>query len=92
MYTKEIINHEQIYKLIENYHNAGGDVITLAEGCLGFGVVAFLNNGLRLKEFILEEYYINPWASGHRLKVYPRGGLPKKYLKMIDKVLNGGEA
>lgn len=89
MYTKEIKNHEQIYNLIENYQNAGGDVITLNDGVLGFGVVAFVNNGLKLKEFILEEYYINPWASGHRLKIYPHGGLPKKYLKMIDKVLEG---
>lgn len=88
MYTKEIENHKQIYDLIENYQNAGGDVITLDEGCLGFGIVAFVNNGLKLKEFILEEYYLTAWSSGHRLKVYPRG-LPKKYLKMIDKVLEG---
>lgn len=90
MYTKEIENYGQIYNLIQKYQNAGGDVITLVEGCLGFGVVAFVNNGLKLKEFILEEYYINAWSSGHRLKVYPHG-LPKKYLKMIDKVFEGDE-
>ena len=89
MYTKKIDNLKTIYNLINKYYNAGGDVITLAEGCLGFGIMAFVNNGLNLKEFILEEYYINPWSSGHRLKVYPRGGLPKKYLKMIDKIFNG---
>lgn len=71
-------------KLMRDYGEAGGEVVTVQEGCLGLGTVILRNlSNKNLREFVIEEYYINEWSSGHKVKIYTKG-LPKKYLRMLD--------
>lgn len=75
--------------LIQKYYNAGGEMATIDDGCLGLGLRILYNCGNEnLREFVIEEYYINAWSSGHKVKIYTQG-LPKKYLKMIEDYENG---
>ena len=78
MRTKEI-SLEQGKQLIARYLNAGGTVVEVdGTASLGLGLVILCKNAHTLKEFVIEEYYLNEWSSGHRLKTYTKG-LPKKY-------------
>lgn len=82
MRTKEI-SFNEIDNLIENYIDKGGEVYNLDNGSLGYGTIIFLNNGLSLKQFVVEERYLNEWSSTHVLKIY-NNELPQKYIKMIE--------
>lgn len=75
------ITLQQAEDLISRYINAGGTTYQIREGVLGLGTV-ILTGCAHLKEFVIEEFYINAWASGHRLKTYTKG-LPAKYRKYI---------
>ena len=70
--------------LIDKYIDAGGEVTTIADGGVGLGTVLLTNNGLKLKEFVIEEYYINEWNSGHKLISY-NNGLPKKWQQSLER-------
>lgn len=70
-------------RLINKYQEAGGIVTEVRPGVLGLGTV-ILSNGenTRLKEFVIQEFYINAWTSGHKLRTYLHG-LPAKYQAAI---------
>lgn len=70
--------------LINRYINRGGNCVELIEGVLGFGVTMLYGNGL--KTFIIKEYYINEWTSGHTIRAYNK--TPKKYEKMLEEIEN----
>jgi len=83
MTTKDI-DLDQVYTLIDKYLNAGGEVETAQDGCLGVGTLILQDiQDMKLKEFVIEEYYVNEWTSHHRLKTYTKG-IPKKYIKMLE--------
>ena len=70
--------------LIDRYIAAGGEATTIHDGGVGLGTVLLTNNGLKLKEFVIEEYYINEWNSGHKLISYSNG-LPKKWQLALER-------
>jgi len=71
--------------LINRYLESGGGYTQVDEGVLGLGIVILNNHDLNLKNFVIEEYYINSNSSGHKVKIYSKKeGLPKKYLKMME--------
>lgn len=67
-------------ELIQHYHNNGGQHTTIKEGVLGLGKVVCYGEGL--KTTIITEYFINPWASGHKVRMY--NTTPKKYKQYIN--------
>jgi hypothetical protein len=67
--------------LMNRYFEKGGDVTTVREGVLGLGTVILHSD--KLHQFVIEEYYLNEWSSGHRVKKYYKE-LPKKYQKMLE--------
>lgn len=78
------ISNNQIDNLLENYEQAGGEIIQLEEGSLGYGLIALVNNGLNLKQFIIEERFENEWSSEHVLYTYAKRNIAKRYLKLIE--------
>ena len=90
MKTVKYISIEQIKDLINRYVKNGGEVVEVIQGTLGYGTTLLLNNGHNLKEFVIEEYYLNEWSSGHRLLTYNKG-ISKKYQDMLEKYEAGYE-
>jgi hypothetical protein len=84
------VSNEYIQDLIERYLKAGGEVTQVEEGVLGYGTLLLTNNGHNLKEFVIQEYYINAWSSGHWRMSY-NNGLSKKYQQMLEDFLNREE-
>ena len=70
---------DYIAHLIAQYHDKGGEVITIEEGTLGYGFMVMFGEGL--KTAIVKEVYINEWSSGHTVRMYNK--MPKKYKQMI---------
>jgi len=66
-----------IYKYANTY---GGEVVTISEGVLGLGQI-MLTGVKGKKHIIITEFYINPWSSGHKIRMYNK--LPKKYARYI---------
>ncbi len=71
-------------KLMQKYFDKGGEIFEVSEGVLGLGTI-ILSATEGLKCFVIEEYFLNSWSSGHRVKEYKNySELPKKYKKMIE--------
>lgn len=83
MYTKNI-TLKTAENLISKFINAGGDFYQLEDGGVGLGLVVLDGRGHGLRSFVIEEYYLSEWASGHRLKIYTHGELPRKYVDAIE--------
>ena len=49
MRTIKYISNEQIKDLTNRYINAGGEVVEIVPGTLGYGTTLLLNNGQNLK-------------------------------------------
>lgn len=77
--NKKLYDCDYIAHLINQYHDKGGEVITIDEGCLGYGFMIMFGEGL--KTTIVKEVYINEWSSGHTVRMYNK--MPKKYEQMI---------
>lgn len=90
MKVNKYVDCQTIQNLIEKYVDAGGIVVEIIPGCLGYGTILLLSNGNNLKEFVIEEYYLNEWSSGHRLLTYNKG-ISKKYKAMLEKYEDGYE-
>ena len=70
--------------LIDRYVNEyGGQVTILEEGCLGLGKL-ILHDAPEMKSYVITEYFINSWASGHKIRGYNK--LPKKYANWLANV------
>lgn len=76
---KTLYDCDYIAHLISRYYDKGGEVITIEEGVLGYGLTIMFGDGL--KTTIVKEVYINAWSSGHSVRMYRK--TPKKYEKMI---------
>lgn len=72
-------------EFIKRYIDNGGEVYIADEGVLGLGTIILYDYDHKhnLKEYIIQEYYLNEWSSGHKLKEY-KNGLPKKYIKVLE--------
>lgn len=75
---------ESCKNLMQKYYNKGGNCVTVSEGGLGLGTVVCY--GDNLKTSIIQEHYVNEWSSVHTVRMYKR--MPKKYEKLVDKILN----
>ena len=84
---KKFITFSSAQDLVSRYIAAGGVATIVAEGCLGLGTIVLQNNGLNLKEFVIQEENLNEWSSCHILKTYLHG-LPKKYIKAAAEVMD----
>lgn len=83
-YTPHSKNYtlKSLEAFISKYVNeCNGEIHTLEEGCLGLGTV-ILTNAPNKKSYLIQEYFINSWTSGHILRAYNK--LPKKYLSQIQ--------
>lgn len=78
LYTLKAVDN-----LIDQYVKKDGEIITLEEGCLGYGLT--LCCGAGLKYAIIQEVYLNEWSSGHKIRLYNK--LPKKYEIMLNNVM-----
>lgn len=77
---KHLYGSDAIDQLARQYVDLGGQVYTLEEGSLGWGVTVLLAPGY--KSVVIKEVYINPWSSGHAVRKYNQ--LPGKYQQIID--------
>ena len=68
--------------LIKKYIDSGGEVSILEEGSLGHGT-SLLHNAPGKKVIVIKEVYLNPWSSGHTVRMYNR--MPKKYKKALER-------
>lgn len=80
---KREIGLKQIEKLLSDYNDKGGTTFQLDEGCLGYGTILLYSYDETLKVFIIQEFYKNPWLSGHTVQTFSK--LPKKYSGMLEK-------
>lgn len=75
-------NLKQIDNLIDKYVNTfGGEVSTLEEGVLGYGLTV-LHGAKGKKSIIIKEIYLNAWSSTHSVRMY--NSLPIKYQNILN--------
>jgi hypothetical protein len=70
----------EIAKLCDRYISKGGEVVTIEEGCLGYGTMILLGAGL--KYAVVQERFVSAWVSTHTVRLYSK--LPKKYLTLLN--------
>lgn len=70
--------------LIEKYIQYNGEILTVREGSLGYGVT--ICYGHNLKTAIITERYVNEWKSAHTIRMYER--MPEKYQRLIEDYYN----
>lgn len=75
---------EAIENIMNKYCERGGEITTIKEGCLGYGLMVLHGEGL--KTTIIKEVYLNEWSSGHTVRMYNK--IPKKYEKLLENVYN----
>ena len=70
--------------LISKYVNEyGGEAVVFDEGVLGLGTIV-LRYATGMKSYVIKEFYINAWSSGHTIRAYNK--LPKKYEKWTEDI------
>ena len=68
--------------LIDKYVNDyKGEATILSEGVLGLGTI-LLHNAPGMKSYVITEYFITSWTSGHKVRAYNK--LPKKYESALE--------
>jgi hypothetical protein len=68
--------------LISKYVNEyKGECLVLEEGILGLGTI-LLHGAENKKSILIKEVYLNPWNSGHTIRMYNK--LPKKLKQHIN--------
>ena len=76
---------DAIRNLIENYVAKGGEVFTLEEGSLGYGLTLLYDFKNKLKTIVIKEVYLNEWSSGHTVRMYNK--CPKKYKMLLEMII-----
>lgn len=69
-----------VENLISRYYAAGGDVLEVVPGTLGYGLTICTGAGMRT--YVITEIALNEWSSGHNVRGYDE--MPKKYADMIE--------
>lgn len=75
-----------VEKLINDYLDAGGELLQIEEGTLGHGYALLYDEGGHLRFFVIKEVYINEWTSGHKVRGYNK--IPAKYQAIIDRMVH----
>ena len=75
---------KEVEKLFQMYYDKGGETLELKEGSLGYGTTICFGEGL--KTAVIQEVYLNPWSSAHKVRFYRK--MPEKYERMIEKIQN----
>lgn len=75
-----LYSNEAVQRVLSQYSELNGEIETIQEGSLGYGLIVCYGSGL--KTCIIREVYVNEWSSGHTIRFYDK--MPKKYQKMID--------
>lgn len=75
---------EAVEQTISNWIEAGGNIDTVEEGALGWGLTICHGEGLRTA--IIKEVPLNEWSSAHTIRIYNK--MPKKYRQMLDDMEN----
>lgn len=71
-----------VENLISRYVENGGEIVTVQEGVLGYGLTICYGDGL--KTAIITEVCLNEWSSAHKIRLYNK--MPKKYELMLEQV------
>lgn len=71
-----------IEDLINRYVDAGGQFLTVEEGCLGYGLTILYSPENALKTFVIREVPVTSWTSAHTVRAYNK--IPAKYAAMIE--------
>lgn len=81
---KNLYSCKAVAELIDDYINRGGEVVTIEEGVLGYGITLLYDTRepMRLKFIVIKEVYLNAWSSAHTIRQYNK--IPQKYEKMLD--------
>ena len=83
MSTETLYTCSAVENLIDRYLAQGGEVATIQESTLGYGLTILY--GENLKTTIVTEVYINEWQSAHKIRMYNK--MPKKYAAMLESVV-----
>lgn len=75
---------EAVEQTINNWIKAGGQIDTVEDGTLGWGLT--ICHGEGLKTAIITEVPLNEWSSAHTIRVYKK--MPKKYRQMLEDMEN----
>lgn len=75
-----LYSNEAVLKVLNHYNELNGEIETIQEGSLGYGLMVCYRSGL--KTCIIREVFLNAWESSHTIRFYNK--MPKKYQKMID--------
>lgn len=75
---------EAVEQTVNNWIEAGGEISTVEEGVLGWGLT--ICHGEGLKTAVITEVYLNEWSSAHKIRFYNE--MPKKYRQMLDDMEN----
>lgn len=75
---------EAVEQTVNNWIKAGGEISTVEEGVLGWGLT--ICHGEGLKTAIITEVPLNERSSAHTIRVYKK--MPKKYRQMLDDMEN----
>ena len=71
-----------IKQLFDKYIDLGGEITTIDEGCLGYGITVMTAEGY--KSCVVKEVYLNTQSSAHKIRFYNR--LPKKYMEAVERI------
>ena len=69
-----------VQQTIDTWIEAGGNVDTVKEGVLGYGLT--ICHGEGLKTAVITEVPLNEWSSAHKIRFYNE--MPKKYRAMLE--------
>ena len=69
-----------VRQTIDAWIEAGGQIDTVEEGTLGWGLTICHGEGLRTA--IIKEVPLNEWSSAHTIRIYNK--MPKKYQEMLE--------
>ena len=75
---------DSVGRLINQYIEAGGEILQMSEGVLGHGDLLLYDTKGKLKTIVIHEVYLNPWSSAHTVRKYNR--CPKKYKDLIERM------
>ncbi len=73
-----------VQQTIDTWIEAGGQVETVKEGVLGYGLTICYGEGL--KTAVITEVPLNEWSSAHKIRFYNE--MPKKYRQMLEDMEN----
>ena len=66
----KLYSNEAVLKVLNHYNELNGEIETIQEGSLGYGLMVCYGDGL--KTCIIREVFLNAWESGHTIRFYKK--------------------